>query len=76
MFGKKKRTDGYDGEDFRDPGENLPEGYAPGEEMDPDETVYEEYAPEEAPPAYCPAKSPNNDLKKSEKPLMPEKSVY
>ena len=46
MFGKKKRTDGYDGEDFRDPGENLPEGYAPGGEVDHDETVYEEYAPE------------------------------
>ena len=46
MFGKKKGTDGYDGE-LRKPGEELPEGYDLREEEYPEDAVYEEYAPED-----------------------------
>ena len=46
MFGKKKKTDGYEGEEPRFPEDELPEGYPSEDGNDPDGAVYEDYSPE------------------------------
>ena len=46
MFGKKKKTVGYDGEELRYPEEERPEGRDAGDGEVPDDAFYEEFSPE------------------------------